>query len=329
MSRLLRDKDYDRIIKAENLEQIIDDLDSVILDMEQTAQEEMASYLKQRYNTDQIFTDTTVWSLSRQYSGKNLVEYTEDEFDDSATYNGAADYVAATAYTVGNKVSYYGYIYTALGSTTGNLPTNATYWSKGAKTPRVLFNGKIYEAKITGIQGQLPTDENSWSYICDDLKLFYVELPEEEFDIETNYAVGDSIWYLDKTYTAVQASVGLIPSENPNQWGSGTTYETDAGVLPDDPSVWTAGDNRNAQIVTYLLDIVIYHLLSRMPRNFSDVRKERYDGNSPQQTGGAIGWLKRVAAGTVNANLPEVITSTPQKSIIYGNSRAKQNNFLW
>lgn len=329
MSRLLRDKDYDRIIKAENLEQIIDELDSIVLDMEQTAQEEMTSYLKQRYITDQIFSDTTVWDLARQYSGKNLVEYTEDNFDDSATYDGEAAYVAATTYTVGQKVSYYGYIYTALNTTTGNLPTVTANWTKGAKTPRVLFNGKIYEARVNGIEGQLPTDTTKWAYICDDLKLFYVTLPEEEFDIATTYAAGNSVWYLDKTYTAVTASVGLIPSENPNQWGSGTTYETDAGVLPDDPSVWTAGDNRNAQIVTYLMDIVIYHLLSRMPRNFSDVRKERYDGNSPNQTGGAIGWLKRVAAGTVNANLPEVVTSTPQKSIIYGNSRAKQNNFLW
>ena len=327
MARLLRDKDYDRIVKAENLEQIIDEMDSVKLDMEQTAQEEMISYLKQRYIVDQIFTNTTIWSQTVQYYGKNLVEYTEDDFEDTATYAGEAAYNNATAYTVGQKVSYLGYIYTALGSTTGNLPTDATKWNLGARAPRVNYKGSIYQAKAS-TTGSLPTDTDYWTYVCEDLALFHVKLPTEEWDKETTYAAGDIIWYLDKQYTAVTASKGLIPSDYPGQWGTGVTYQTSAGVVPDNTTIWTAGDNRNQLIVTHLLDATLYHLLSRMPRNFSDVRKERYDGNGPQQNGGAIGWLKRVAGGTVNANLPEIITD-PKRSIISGNSRPKQRNQLW
>ena len=329
MARLLRDSDYNRIIKAENLEQVIADYQSIKLDMEQTAQQEMISKLSQRYITDQIFTNTTELSVTSQYYGKNLVEYTEDDFSDTTQYVGKAQYVAATTYTVGQIVSYNGYLYTALGTTTGNLPSNATYWTKGAKSPRVNYKGSIYEA-ITTVQGELPTDETKWLWICYDLDLFYVTLPYSEWSATETYAPGDTRWFLNKTYTALKANTGIQPGSTDSAiiWGTGTTYITSAGVLPTDTTIWTPGDNRNQLIVTYLLDMVIYHLLSRMPRNFSDVRKERYDGNSPQQTGGAIGWLKRVAKGEDNADLPEII-ETPQLRIMHGTARTKQRNFLW
>jgi hypothetical protein len=327
MARLLRDLDYNRIIKAENLEQIISEYQSIKLDLEQTAQQEMISKLSQRYITDQIFTNTTVWDVTKQYKGKNLVEYTEDAFDDTATYTGHAQYVNSTAYVLNNIVSYKGYLYTANGSTTGNLPTDTNYWTKGQRSPRVSYKGKIYEAK-SAVTGILPTDTTSWLYICEDLALYYVTLPYSEWKQTETYAPGYTRWFLDKTYTALKGSKNLIPTDYPEFWGTGTSYTTAAGVLPDDDSIWTAGDNRNALVVTYLLDMVMYHLLSRMPRNFSDVRKERYDGNSPQQTGGAIGWLKRVASGDDNADLPEKLTGS-QLSIMHGSARIKQRNFLW
>jgi hypothetical protein len=76
----------------------------------------------------------------------------------------------------------------------------------------------------------------------------------------------------------------------------------------------------------YLLDITLYHLHSRInPRNVPDLRKERYDGNSPTQSGGAIAFLKRVASGDVTADLPQIL---PQQgmSIRYGSAVAKQTN---
>ena len=45
------------------------------------------------------------------------------------------------------------------------------------------------------------------------------------------------------------------------------------------------------------------------PRNIHDLRKERYNGNDPLERGGAIGWLKKVAGGEVNADLPEILPS--------------------
>lgn len=328
MARLLRDSDYNRIIKAENLEQIISEANSLKLEMEQVAQQEMISKLSQRYDVAKVFTNTSVWDVTRQYQAKNLIEYTEPEFDQTEQYIGHAQYNNATSYNNPNRVIYLGYIYEAIGATTGNLPTNATFWTLIGRAPRVSYKGKIYEA-ITTTQGNLPTDTTSWRYICDDLSLFYVTLPYSEWSVTETYAPGDTRFFNNSVYTAVAGNKGLRPDENSGVWGVGTPFITTAGIVPDDISVWTAGDNRNPLIVTYLLDMTTYHLLSRMPRNFSDIRKERYDGNSPQQTGGAIGWLKRVSKGEDNADLPEKLEPSPQYRIMSGSARPKQSNFFW
>jgi hypothetical protein len=99
-----------------------------------------------------------------------------------------------------------------------------------------------------------------------------------------------------------------------------------SSVLPTDTLSWLEGDNRNEQLKACLIDIALYHLHSRInPRNIPELRKERYDGNSPEQKGGAIGWLKNVAHGLVNADLPEKIDF--QLPISWGSYEKQNNNF--
>ncbi len=64
----------------------------------------------------------------------------------------------------------------------------------------------------------------------------------------------------------------------------------------------------------------MYNLHCRInPRNVPDLRKERFDGNEPQQRGGAIGWLKNVAGGKIYLDSPEVLPEQGN-SINWGNS---------
>jgi hypothetical protein len=186
----------------------------------------------------------------------------------------------------------------------------------------VVYNGYIYKS-IAG-SGAHAFDITEWTQICADKSLFYVNLPAPEYSNTTSYIIGDTVWYNDNTYTCTIATVGILPTN--------TLFWTDLGVFkiqnfyPDDIAYWTQGDNRNQQIVMYLLDITLYHLHSRInPRNVPDLRKERYDGNSPTQSGGAIAFLKRVASGDVTADLPQIL---PQQgmSIRYGSAVAKQTN---
>jgi len=67
----------------------------------------------------------------------------------------------------------------------------------------------------------------------------------------------------------------------------------------------TTGTNRNQMILQICVDMVVYNLLCRVNNiDIPILRKERYDGNSPQQTGGAIGMLKMIAKGTIEPDLP-------------------------
>ena len=217
-------------------------------------------------------------------------------FDIAATYNGkqlvewtAPAFSATTVYTAGQYVLQTGYIYKSIA-------------------------GSVAHAF-------LPAE---WTQICLDKTLFYSKLPYNEYSNTTTYTVGNKVYYNNIEYSCITSCVGILPT-NTQFWIAGLPYTVTA-VYPDDTDAWIQGDNRNQQIVMYLLDITLYHLKSRInPRNVPDLRKERYDGNSPTQSGGAIAFLKRVASGDVTADLPQIL---PQQgmSIRYGSAVAKQTN---
>jgi len=274
MGRLLTDTDYLRVIQDANLQQIIEENTQILKDMEQAAQSEMTSYLKQRYDTDRIFYGTdsaSPFNLSAVYKGLNLVQYSE------------AAYSALTTYTTGQRVVYQNKIYSSIA---GNVP--------GA------------------------WNASQWTYVCEDKQFFYVTLPEDEYNHETTYIAGAQVWYKDYVYTADRAVKGIVPTTQ-GYWTQGSQY-TITGQYPTNTQYWTAGDNRNQQIVMHLMDITLYHLHSRInPRNVPDLRKERYDGNSPNQSGGAIAFLKRVGKGDVSLDCPTLIPDQGL-SIRWGNS---------
>jgi hypothetical protein len=283
MARLLRDNDYLRVIQSDNLAQIIESNQQTKLDVEQSAQSEMISYLAQRYIVNQIFTDTKAFDITATYNGKQLVEWTASTFS------------ASTVYTTGQYVVYNGNIYKSIAGSTAHA-----------------FNA------------------SEWTLKAADKSLFYVKLPEDEYVNTTSYVVGDKVYYNNIEYTCLLNCKGILPTET-GFWSVGSAYTLTA-TYPDDNTKWSEGDNRNQQIVMYLLDITLYHLHSRInPRNIPDLRKERYDGNNATQNGGAIAWLKRVASGDITADLPQIL---PQQgvSIRWGNSDGntiKSSNQLW
>lgn len=287
MSRLLVNTDYLRAIQEDSIQQIIEENEQIRLDVEQSAQSEMISYLSQRYKTNEVFTNTTEFSNSAVYYAKNLVYYTAPAFS------------ASTVYTTDQRVSYLGNIYNSNSGSAAHA-----------------FNS------------------SEWTLVCKDGDFFYVTLPSDEFDLETTYAIGDIVWYEDKEYTCAVACVGIVPGASGSTpfWGTGTTYSITA-ILPDDDTKWTLGDNRNQLIVQHLLNITLYWLHLRInPRNVPDHRKIAYDGNGDiKNAGSALNWLKSVAGGDINADLPEV---QPQQglSIRFFNandSDTLSNNFLW
>lgn len=171
MARLLRNNDYLRAVQQDNLLQIIESNDTTRKEVEQSAQEEMISYLIQRYITSEIFTDTTSFLIGSNYFGNNLIEYSEAAYDPLATY------------IAGNRVSINNKIYSSIA---GNPPqafnvlnwtfiteneslyyaklpqqaySNTTEYAMGAM---VWYKDIVYTALTTTL-GNVPTNTNYWS----------------------------------------------------------------------------------------------------------------------------------------------------------------------
>lgn len=107
-----------------------------------------------------------------------------------------------------------------------------------------------------------------------------------------------------------------------------------AATLLTNTTYYTEGDTRNQKIVEIIVDVMLYKILSRlnaidMPLN----RKERYDGNDAKQLGGALGWLKMVARGTVHPDLPLIVANQDDQTgnvVIYGDATdVKTQNFVF
>lgn len=302
MPRLLTNEDYTRIIQDDDLEQIIEDNYNILLAVEQAGQSQMIGYLKSRYITTQVFTDTTLFSTGATYRANNLVQYTAPAYDDTLSYS------------VSNHVVFSGIIYTCISGTTGQTAPNSG----------VTF----------------------WSGICADKTFYYALQPLASYDNNVFYSTGDVVFYDDGIYQAKQNIRGVIPGQSTNLmvryanvpnylWTNGymgnpvPTADTQNWLLIsgysfsnqycENPTFWVQGDNRNALIVQYLLDIVLYNITARLsPRAIPQLRYERYQANN-YESGGAIGWLKMVSAGDVNADLPEIIL--PQGiSIVWGSN---------
>lgn len=259
MARLLTNRDYLRLVQLNDLNQIIENNQQVLLDTEQSAQVESIGYLIQRYRTNEVFTDTTIFSFSAVYNAKSLV------------YLDASAYSAALTYTLNILTLNSGNVY---------------YCSTIISVPEV-FNLA------------------HWTLLGTQYSFFNVTLPAADFNSHASYIIGNKVWYKNSVYTCQIACSNILPT-NSAFWGTGALYTVSA-IWPTDQTKWSAGDNRNPFFVTQLINIVLYWLHHRInPKLVPDHRKEAYDGNSPSQVGGAIGWLKNVGSGAITADLPDL-----------------------
>ena len=113
-------------------------------------------------------------------SGYNVKRWVGDYFN-YASYNGVMSvYAAGTTYAVGSRVVYGSALYVAIASTTGNLPTNATYWSvlqsgawvtaSGNKTNGAMYAGHqaqramIVEAIKSAVDSNTQIREDQFQY---------------------------------------------------------------------------------------------------------------------------------------------------------------------
>jgi len=288
-------KDYSVSIQDINISQIIQSDETIRMRAQLAGEAEAQSYLKQKYFIDREFAALLPWSYGITYKGL-------DRF-----------YLDATAYSA-----------TALYAL-HSLTLNA---------------GKVYicSTAITVVEVFTPAH---WTLLGNQYDIFFAQLPYPEFLYSAYYNKGDVVFWNDKNYTCQVTTPLLshdtvlqyrnlqnIPLLNPAPddvqqglavWGTGTLYSVPAGTLPTNTTYYILFDPRDAQMVLYLCDIVLFHLHSRIaPRNIPDIRVKRYDA--------AIEWLKMCATGEVTPNLP-LIQPKQGNRLRYGGSVRNINSY--
>jgi phage gp36-like protein len=328
-------RDYNKQIQTDNLNQILGNDDTVRVQSELAAQAELTSYLTQRYDVQQEFEDTLVWSPTVLYNALQLV-----------TLNYPV-YVSTTSYTATDLVTYNSKCYICTGSTTGTFnPSNwqllgslYDYYYIPCPFPLfnlstvynigdiVFWNGKIYQCQIASL---ILTQDVALQYST------YSNLPYQNYfpDDPTN---GIKYWGNGTQYgisgfapnapaavaysNATTYTIGQYVTYNGATWQSLTIGNLNntpgADIINWQPVTWTYGDNRDQQLVQYMIDISLYHIHSRIsPRNIPEFRVKRYDD--------AVCWLKMVMEGDVTSAIPPL--QPPQGRRVRWGSNIKNVN---
>lgn len=158
----------------------------------------------------------------------------------------------------------------------------------------------------------------------------YYSIPSPAFDINRVYAIKNRVNYLLYVYECIlMPPVGTLPTN--------ATYFTKIDLLANvttipvgapltDTTIWLKGDNRNGNLIRCMIDIVLYHLCPLNPRFLTEYRAIRYNGNTSKEQGGAVGWLKQLAAGEVSIDAPTYANTDQGNSIVWG-SGSKQTHY--
>lgn len=286
--------DYNRSIQDSSLQQTISGNLSLKFQAELAGIAEMKSYLSQKYDVVVEFTDTVQYSHTVIYKAGNRV------------YLAGPFYNPKTTYGLNALVSHAGYVYVCTIAITVAEEFNGSKW---------LLLGAV-----------------------DDI--YFVTVPAPGFEIKNKYAKDDIVFWKNKKYKCLQPTdeiahetaiqfpttnsipeLNIFPDDPKNggkAWQDLGTYTVAAGSITD-TTKWTKGDNRNQQMVMYLLDISIYHMYGRIPPGVvPDIRIMRY------QT--AISWLKNAAKGEDIVADIEKLQPAQGGRIRFG-SRTKQDNF--
>lgn len=189
MPRLLINEDYLKYIQEKNLLQIVEDNYTIAHDVEQVAQQEIAGYLKQRYITTEVFTNTGSFDLSAVYYGKNLIYFHPTPFNETTTY------------ALDDVMSRNGLVYQAPGAISAG-PFNVTDWTERCSDglffyitlPEdefdidttyeiddvVWWQDTTYTARVK-MSGILPSNSSFWT-------------EGAEYSVTGEYPWNDSIW---------------------------------------------------------------------------------------------------------------------------------------
>ena len=314
----LRSRDYLPQIQTTILTQLTKGDALVQADAEENAQEEISSYLRQRFDLTTAFANTVVFDPTAIYNAGQLVELNYQAW-------------VLQNYTAGALVSYTdGNAYLCKTNTVSNdSPGNATYWTLLGLNyglyyipyPYPVFdvnNGNYSKGNIVFWKNKI--------YLCLIPSQGYDQTGLIQFQAQQNIPLlnvfpddpvnGLLYWGTGTPYSVT----GLLPQETASAWVSLTTYSagqlvsynnqlwqsvvnSNTGNTPGtdiihwQPVSWAYGDNRDRSLVKNMVDVALYTLHSNIaPQNIPALRQRRYEK--------ALEWCMAVAKGDITPNLP-------------------------
>jgi len=253
-------------------------------------------------NLNQIIgNDTSLIEDNESVAVTEMKSYLVQKYNVNKEFTDTLLFVPNTAYNVNQRV----YIDAPAYLTTVNYNDNDL----------CLYGGKVYICidPTTGV-----FNPAKWFSLGNQYDMFYSYYSSGFFDYYKQYEVNQFTIYENKIYKALRQSTGIFPNKDATIWQFQGNYST-AGTDVTNTSVWKSGDNRNQQIVNYLVSIMLYHTHSRIsPRNIPELRVKHYDD--------AIKWLKNCATGEdINAGI-ELLQPTQGLRTRFGGSVAKNIN---
>jgi hypothetical protein len=314
---------YNLTIQQSQLAQITQNNDSVRISCELVAQAEMISYLVQRYDIEDEFTDIATYSYGQTYLANQLVQLD------------GSDYVATNTYALHSICVNSGLVYICTTAITTPEAFNASHW---------MLLGSQYD--LWSVASPFPRYSYKTNYAKGDVafyknNLYICQSPNINI-MPTDLNVGEYYWGVKIPYSFS----GVEPYNVPTDFGSyasGTTYtngqivnyngsiyvskSTNIGVNPDSDCskwqvvIWQNKDNRSIQLVSFLLDIVLYKIHMRIaPNNIPQLRKDNYNY--------AIQWLME-AGGQNNAVTADIPLLQPKQGgrIRWGSNVKNYNNY--
>jgi hypothetical protein len=313
---------YNKRIQKAQLEQITGNRDVVRLSCEAEAQAEMISYLVQKYEVSEEFSNTPNWEPSLTYYANNRFEL------DGAVYSATSTYALNQVVSYNNKVYY---CIVSIGTPEVFNPlhwqligvqydlyyvdtpypnyNSKTYYEMGEL---IYFKNKIYKC-VTANMGILPTDTNYgttyWGigneYKFNQVQPYNTVADYTEWSNLTTYNVNDVVKRNGVIYQAFLQNTDVKP-ENSLTW---------------QPIVWVKGDNRSQQLIGYMIDLClekIHYLIA--PNNIPQIRKDNADY--------AIEWLKSASGrdSAITADIP-LIQPNVGLRIRWGSKPRNINNY--
>ena len=309
----LRLKDYYQFIQSDNLQQVIRADDSLRLAAENGAQAKITEYLVQKYDLAEEFTDTLVYSFTKNYLAGMLIDLNFTPYSstllyalNSTTLNGGLSYICTTPITVAEPftVSHWKLLGSQYDLFNVSYPaTLFDYQTNYRKNDLVYFKGKVYKCLVPSLQishsielqfstyGNVPLNnifpddyaygKTYWgvgvSYSITGLLPNALSTDFTAYSASTSYVIGNRVNYNAIIYQATKNSINITPDTDSSAW---------------QPVSWLSGDNRNPNILEAYVDCTLYRLHKGIaPRNIPDLRVKAYDD--------VIEWLTKCSDGRI------------------------------